>query len=46
MFLRHAMLQVNSMAVHMLIPFTPIEIPNALKTPMKMVMVINTSVFE
>jgi len=27
------------MAVHMLIPFTPIEIPSALKNPMEMVMV-------
>jgi hypothetical protein len=46
MFLRHAMWQVNSMVVHMLIPFTPIEISNALKNPMKMVMIINTFVFE
>jgi len=46
MFLRHALLQVNNMAVHMLIPFTPIEIPNVLKNPMKMVMVFSTFVFE
>jgi len=46
MFLRPAMLQVNSMAVHILIPFTPIEIPSALKNPMKIVMVINIFVFE
>jgi len=46
MFLRHAMLQVNSMAVHMLIPFTPIRIPSALKNPVKMVIVINTFVIE
>ena len=46
MFLRNAILQVNGMAVHMLIPFAPIEIPSALKNPMKMVMVINSFVFE